>query len=366
MWCAAAGFALALLNTVPLLYGRSPAMHLHLASWVLAVVAAALAAPVGLARRYPWPVLGVLLTESLVLAGFRTWPWTIYLAADIMVCFIAATRSRRAGLTAAAVTLAAIAADGAVLDLLNGNHKIDGIGLMSLVIAWMAGNSARQWRDYHQALRAQASAQAVTAERLKIARELHDMIAHSIGIIAIQAGAGGLIADAEPARARAALTVIEDTSRQALAALRRMVGALRQAGDTPPGAAAAPGLADVTQLVAAAADAGVSAEVVWRGNQRPLPAEIELAAFRIVQESVTNVVRHAGTSGCQVSIEYRDDELAIEVVDDGRGCSQQQRSGYGIAGMRERVSLLDGHFTAGPRPGGGFRVAARLPVPPAV
>jgi len=204
------------------------------------------------------------------------------------------------------------------------------------------------------------------AERLRIARELHDIVAHSIGIIAIQAGAGSRVFDARPAEARDALAAIEATSRETLSGLRRMVTGLRRTEPGPgPGQAPldpAPGLADIERLAAMTLDAGVQVDVDWHGSREPLRADIDLSAFRIIQEAVTNVVRHAGTSQCHVSIGQQDGQLSIEVTDSGRGGSVTG-TGYGITGMRERAALLGGDFSAGPRPGGGFRVAARLPVP---
>jgi signal transduction histidine kinase len=234
-----------------------------------------------------------------------------------------------------------------------------------MVAAWMIGNSVRARRRYAEALRAQATMQAVTAERLRIARELHDMVAHSIGIIAIQAGVGSRVMDTQPTEARNALRAIEATSRDTLAGLRRVLGGLRPVPqDTEPGTAAldpTPGLADVDRLAATTSAAGVRVEVCWRGDRRPVPADIELSAYRVVQEAVTNVVRHAGTGRCRVSVEYRAEELHVEVTDDGHG-APVPGTGHGITGMRERVGLLHGKFSAGPRPEGGFRVSATLPL----
>ena len=234
------------------------------------------------------------------------------------------------------------------------------------IIAWLIGHSIRQAQARAELVRAQAAAQAAMAERLRIARELHDMVAHSIGIIAIQAGSGRRVFDARPDEARDALAAIEATSRETLSGLRRMVTGLRRAEPEPgPGQAPlgpAPGLADIDRLAATTRDAGVQVEVDWRGSREPLPADIDLSAFRIIQEAVTNVVRHAGTGQCQVLIDQQDGQLSIEVTDSGRGGSTAG-TGYGITGMRERAALLGGDFSAGPRPGGGFRVAARLPVP---
>jgi signal transduction histidine kinase len=234
------------------------------------------------------------------------------------------------------------------------------------IIAWLIGHSIRQAQARTELVRVQAATQAAMAERLRIARELHDMVAHSIGIIAIQAGAGRRVFDARPGEARDALAAIEATSRETLSGLRRMVTGLRRAEpgpgprQAPPGPA--PGLAGIERLAAMTLDAGVQVDVEWRGSREPLPADIDLSAFRIIQEAVTNVVRHAGTGQCQVLIDQQDGYLSIEVTDRGRG-GTVAGTGYGITGMRERAALLGGDFSAGPRPGGGFRVAARLPVP---
>ncbi|MDV9178790.1 ATP-binding protein, partial [Streptomyces sp. W16] len=139
---------------------------------------------------------------------------------------------------------------------------------------------------------------------------------------------------------------------------------LRAADSEVPVVAA--GLGDIDRLAATTTAAGVRVEVRRRGEPRQLPPDIDLSAFRIVQESVTNVVRHAGTRACRVTVDYRDDELALEVTDDGRGHETGTGTGFGLAGMRERVALLHGEFTAAPRPEGGFRVAVRLPAPATV
>ncbi|PYC68204.1 two-component sensor histidine kinase [Streptomyces tateyamensis] len=237
--------------------------------------------------------------------------------------------------------------------------------VLLFLVSWLSGNSARQNREHAAELRGQAAAQAVTAERLRIARELHDMVAHSIGIIAIQAGVGARVIERQPAEAASALRVIETTSRETLAGLRRMLGALRQA---EPGRSAAPldpspGLDGLAELVARTTTAGVRVELRRSGERRPLPAEIELSAYRIVQEALTNVVRHAGTDFCLVELDQRPDELALEIVDEGRGADPDRAGGYGLVGMRERVALLHGSLRAGNRPDGGFQVSARLPLP---
>ncbi|UKY54703.1 sensor histidine kinase [Streptomyces inhibens] len=292
-----------------------------------------------------------------------------YLAVDLVLGFIVATCTRRASIVAVAVsfTVQLLVIGG----FLHGdNLTVNGaIALLAMAASCMVGLLSRERREHAVALRSQEVAEAVTAERLRIARELHDMVAHSIGIIAIQAGVGSRVIQTQPAEAREALRAIEATSRETLSGLRRTLVALRQAD---LGAAASeqaplapsPGLADIERLAAATADAGVRVDVRRSGEQRSLPADIDLSVYRIVQEALTNVVRHAGTGRCRVAIDYGDEELSVEVVDDGRGATENGSAhGFGIVGMRERVGLLHGHLSAGPRPEGGFRVAARLPLP---
>ncbi|MEU6983442.1 sensor histidine kinase [Streptomyces sp. NPDC046324] len=292
-----------------------------------------------------------------------------YLAVDLVLGFVVATCARRASIVAVAVSFA-------VQLLVIGffahgdNLTVNGvIALLAMAASCIAGLLGRERREHAVALRAQEVAEAVTAERLRIARELHDMVAHSIGIIAIQAGVGSRVIETQPTEAREALRAIEATSRETLSGLRRTLVSLRQADRSATASkqsplAPAPGLADVGQLAAATADAGVQVEVRHSGNRRPLPADIDLSAYRIVQEALTNVVRHAGTGRCRVVIGYGDEELSVEVVDDGHGTTGNGSAhGFGIIGMRERVGLLGGDLSAGPRPEGGFRVAARLPLP---
>ena len=353
--------------------------------WGLPVLGCSLIASAFLLRRWPLTALTVLLGGSGASMGLQPRPTDAALAvlavlacaAGLEICYMAATRTRRVSVPGAAMAVGA----GLLVPLLGvvpstgslragvGGHAVPLVTIaVSLVtiIAWLIGNSIRQAQAQAELVRAQAAAQTAMAERLRIARELHDMVAHSIGVIAIQAGSGRSVFDARPGQARDALAAIEATSRDTLSGLRRMVTGLRRAEPGPgPGQAPlgpAPGLADIDRLAATARDAGVQVEVDWHGSREPLPADIDISAFRIIQEAVTNVVRHADTDQCQVSIGQQDGQLSIEVTDNGRG-GAVAGTGYGITGMRERAALLGGEFSAGPRPGGGFRVAARLPVP---
>ncbi|MFJ9523320.1 sensor histidine kinase [Kitasatospora sp. NPDC101801] len=322
-----------------------------------------------LLRRRPLAATTLLLTAAVVGTtplGAGEIPLPQYLAVDLALYFVAAGRPRRTSLTAAGLALGVLA--GYVSFRLAAGWAVgtstELTVALTVPIAWLLGNSVHQSRTYADRVRAQTEAQAITTERLRIARELHDMVAHSIGIIALQAGAAKRVIDSQPTAARDALGTIETTGRETLAGLRRMLGALRQgepAGPAPldPG----PGLADLDRLAATTTAAGVRVELRQLGEPHPLPPELDAAAYRIIQEAVTNVVKHAGTDSCTVTVEHRERELAVEVTDRGRGPGRRPDSGYGLLGMRERTALLHGDFTAGAHPDGGFRVTARLPIP---
>ena len=373
-WTGAAFYLL----VVGLLVGAAPRASgtVHGAGALLAVSLLA-----GVVRRMPLVALAMALFGSTAvvvgppssidesLAGSYQGQFVSYLAVDLVLGFIVATCARRASMVAVAVSVVVqllVIGFFAHGDSLAVNEVI---AVLAMAAACMAGLLSRERRGHAVALRAQEVAEAVTSERLRIARELHDMVAHSIGIIAIQAGVGSRVIRTQPAEAREALRAIEATSRETLSGLRRTLVSLRQAdrgattSEQSP-LAPSPGLADVEQLAAATAGAGVRVDVRRSGTQRAVPADIDLSAYRIVQEALTNVVRHAGTGRCRVAIDYGDEELSVEVVDDGRGATGNGSAhGFGIIGMRERVGLLGGRLTAGPRPEGGFRVAARLPLP---
>ena len=196
-------------------------------------------------------------------------------------------------------------------------------------------------------------------ERLAIARDLHDVVAHNISVINVQANTALHLMDRQPERAREALTAIHEVSRQALGELRSVLGVLRADGADPP-LVPSPGLGRLGELAAHTRTAGIAVTVEQEGVPRPVPAGVDAAAYRIVQEALTNTVRHSGGRAATVRLCYDPDALTIEVDDDGRAAAPQ-RSGNGVAGMTERARALGGTLDAGPRPGGGFRVLARLP-----
>jgi len=212
---------------------------------------------------------------------------------------------------------------------------------------------------------AEEARRRASEERLLIARELHDVLAHNISLINVQAGVALHLLDERPDQARPALTAIKDASKEALGELRSVLDVLRRSedGTTAPRAPTA-GLRDLPGLVERTRSAGLDVTLDVSGESRPVPAGVDLAAFRIVQEALTNVVRHAGTGGARVRLDYGDERLTVQVDDDGVGTPVPPRdgAGRGIAGMRERVQALNGTFEAGPRPGRGFRVRARFPI----
>ena len=202
-------------------------------------------------------------------------------------------------------------------------------------------------------------AAAVAGERARIARELHDVIAHSVSVMTVQAGAARLLLDEDPERARGPLLAVEETGRQALAEMRRLLGILR--GDEQPAALAPqPGVADIGSLVEQLGAAGLPVDVVVEGDAQELPPGIDLAAYRVVQEALTNALKHAGAARAEVSICYETTVLELSVTNDGR-VPRNGRGGHGLVGMRERVTLYGGEFEAGPRREGGYAVRAMLP-----
>jgi signal transduction histidine kinase len=326
----------------------------------------------------------------------------LLLPAAYVIHLVAAHYRRRTALTALAVALGLIVIEAAFGHSAQPGGQGAAVSLAFVVIvSWIVGYTVGQRRAYGAALRDQAASSAVTEERLRIARELHDVVAHSMTVIAVQAGYGKHVIDAQPAQAEEALGAIQATSREALTEMRRMLGVLRQSGPEPYGKTSesgadaavpslavmmtagsggereaaplgpAPGLADLDRLIERIANAGVKVELEVRGERPELAPGIDLAAFRIVQEALTNVVKHSGAPRCKVTVSYLEDELAVEITDGGRdspvpatagGAGAEPAGGHGLIGMRERVSLYGGLLAAGPLPEHGFGVTARLPL----
>jgi signal transduction histidine kinase len=212
--------------------------------------------------------------------------------------------------------------------------------------------------------RAKESRRAVADERLRIAQELHDVLGHSLGVIALQSGVGAHVIDVDPAEAKASLEAISRTSRSSLAEVRRILGALRTDADGegrgyhPP-----PGLDALEALAEQLTEAGLPVRVSVEGTPHQVPAALGLTGYRVAQEALTNVLRHAGPARAEVTVRYQDGRVTVQVDDDGHGVAAHDgvASGHGQLGMRERVAVWGGTLQAGPRPDGGYRVTATLP-----
>jgi signal transduction histidine kinase len=329
-------------------------------------------------RRWPARVLAVTLACGLAYAA-RTYPeGPSQLAIYPALWTVALTLPRRVAWVAATGTALAVA--GSEL-FQYGDTMFDGEPLYAAVTVFAAmwwGEAVRARRAYVAELRDRAeraerareeeARRRVDEERMRIARELHDVVSHTIGVISVQAGVAAHLLERRPDQAAASLAAIRQASDEALGELHAMLGVLRD-GDGGGGGAPlspAPGLGELDALVAQAAGAGVEVTVSLEGEPRRLPAAVDLAAYRVVQESLTNVVRHARASRAEITVTHRDGRVTVEVTDDGRagtpGNGDGGGSGQGILGMRERARTLGGSLEAGPRPGGGFRVLASLPV----
>jgi signal transduction histidine kinase len=247
---------------------------------------------------------------------------------------------------------------------LGGSSFVVGWALVVLVTAELIRMRGQRAAETART-RAEEERRQASEERLRMARELHDVLAHNISMINVQAGVALHLMDENPEQARTALAAIKEASKEALGEMRGVIGALRAQGETAPRAPTA-GLDRLDDLLARARSAGLEVSAEVTGERRPLHAGTDLAAFRIVQESLTNVTRHAGPGPvtARVRIAYGEHEIVVEVEDDGRGAPllDDRPGGAGIRGMRERAAALGGAFDAGPRPGGGFRVRARLPL----
>jgi signal transduction histidine kinase len=399
----------ALVSPTPLAVQRVPELLLF---------AAVIFVPVGFRRLRPVPAYGALI----VLAALSYEAISVQAAVAVLVpaayvlYTVTVTTARRTGVAALGLALALAVVFG-LLFREAGRSAGGGAAIpvaFALVLSWMIGYSVRQRRAYSDMIQQQAASSAVAEERLRIARELHDVVAHSMSVIAVQAGYGQYVIDNSPADAREALGAIQATSRDALEEMRRMLGVLRQqdaragqaaggglgaaatreaamtAGrlgpsDRPPDGPAdgppaplapEPGLGDLERLIQRTSGTGVCVTLEVAGEARPLPAGIGLSAYRIIQEALTNVVKHAGSDArCTVRVRYAAGAVGIAVTDDGGHALVPSSgirfvnpvdsggTGHGIIGMRERVNLCGGEFSAGPLPDGGFQVTAMLPLP---
>ena len=256
--------------------------------------------------------------------------------------------------------------------LIAGNPRQDTVpSWIFMGTVWLAGWAFRRQRSQSARLedraailereREQRARVAVAEERARIARELHDVVAHSVSVIVVQAQAAQRLIEGEQHDARRALGSIETSGRQALVELRRMLGILRRVGEEPS-LNPQPGLGQLSTLVEQFRESGLPVEVRIEGEAKPLPLGVDLSAYRIVQEALTNTLKHAGPARARVVVRYRGDEIDLEIIDDGARTGKGGDSGHGLIGMRERAALYGGVFASGKREGGGYFVRARLPL----
>ncbi|MDJ1131975.1 sensor histidine kinase [Streptomyces iconiensis] len=350
-------------------------------------IALSMCAVVALRRRAPEKMLLLATGTGVaqVIADVEPFPGNF---AFLVIIFTVASRHTRwASRFALAGSLLAPAIDqarwpGPQHDL---TGQIFGTLFMTLafVMAWVLGDSLRTRRAYYSQLEERATrlekereAQAkvaVAAERARIARELHDVVAHNVSVMVVQADGAAYVLDTAPDQTRMALETISGTGRQALAEMRRLLGVLRtgdggkrEGGEYVP----QPGVEQIADLVEQVRGTGLTVAFKVEGTPQPLPSSVELTAYRIVQEALTNSRKHGGPEvGATVLLRYEPDELRVYAEDDGRGAQRELYEdggtdglGHGLIGMRERVGMVGGALEAGPRPGGGFRIAAALPL----
>ncbi|TDV34514.1 sensor histidine kinase [Actinophytocola oryzae] len=337
--------------------------------WVSLLVATVITGPIALRRWMPLPALMASTAGAAFSVVSGVIPLVAFgapITAVALVLYLVASDTPRRRST---VSLAACVGMLVVVTL---GHRLLGSGVepwwdtlfgiafssLELLTAWTLGFATRERRRHAQESASRQAEQAVAEERLRIARELHDIVAHSMTVIAVKAGIGNHVAEQRPSEAHEALRVIEATSRGSLIEMRHLLGVLRSEVDgvefTPT-----PGPAGISTLVDRARSAGVTVSVKLDDTDG-LSEGIGLSVYRIVQEALTNVVRHAAPTRCGVTLSVRDDKVGIEVVNDGPRVEAGQ-GGHGVIGMRERVAVYGGTFSAGPRAEGGWRVSAVLP-----
>jgi signal transduction histidine kinase len=346
-------------------------------------LAIALAVPVIFRRSHPVAAFAAAAVIGGIQVLLNVRPTATDLVIVILLYTLAAYTPRRVSVTGLVICLLGSAV--AVARWMPGQLTVlDAIAVGSIlfagpsVIAWVFGDSMRYRRAYYTSLEdraarleAERDAQAqiaAAAERARIARELHDVVAHNVSVMVVQADGASYALDSDPDRARQALAAIASTGRQALMEMRRMLGVLRRADDgTEPERAPLPGIGQLGELLEQARATGLAVSFTVEGVPQPLPDGAALAAYRIVQESLTNTRKHGGPrAAAQVLLRYLEDALLLRVTDDGLGTTAaSDGAGHGLTGMRERVAVYGGWVQAGPRPAGGYQVTARLPfVPP--
>jgi signal transduction histidine kinase len=356
---------LALAVGVPTVAGLVSDPELEASPWLIGPLAALTALPLAVRRARPLAVF--VLTVAAWLAILSTGVDTFAPGVAVATYTLAAHCERRTALRAAVAALLVLAPAHAL-----SSGRLDAEAaiptLVGLAAAWVLGDNLRTRRAYYRELEEKAARlerereenerRAASEEQARIARELHDVIAHNVSVMVLQAAGGREVFDSDPSRAREALAAIESTGREALAELRRLLGVAAGSGAA---LAPQPGLSHVETLVEQVRASGLDAELEVADDGPHVPAGVELAAYRVIQEALTNTLRHAFAHRVWVFVRRHERALEVEILDDGVGVSTTRADGRGLVGMRERVALFGGELEAGPRRDGGFRVLARFP-----
>jgi signal transduction histidine kinase len=364
------GLGLGLLATVD---GQGRLDGPHGPLWLDVLATVAIVVPFFARRRFP---LGVPLAVGIavVFISFlddRLVPYNpvAFFAGCVVVFLFALLRDRRQAVAGLAATLG-VEAVVARNDPLGGIGDFIFVGLIFVVVWTIGFTLGRKFEEADQAkeraIRAEREREeraraAVAEERARIARELHDVVGHSVSVMTVQASGVRRLLRPDQEREREALLVVERTGREALAEMRRMVGVLRRP-EEGPALAPQPSLEHVGRLVEQTREAGLPVELRVEGEAVQLPVGVDLTAYRLVQEGLTNALKHARATRAEVIVNYSDGQVEVVVSDDGHGAESSDGSGHGLVGMRERVSVYGGELQAGPRPEGGYRLRARLPL----
>jgi signal transduction histidine kinase len=338
-------------------------------SWWLPILAALTALPLATRRRYPLVSLWLVLVASQVYFSHPGYDLNPVFASCVIAAYSATMYSRYRGLAVVSVviTAASLISDQS-RDAPARNPSF--ITIVLIATAGLAANAIHTWKQRAQTLEREQEAAtrlAVDSERARLARELHDIVGHNVSVMVVQAGAARKILDRAPEEAREALLAVEAGGRAAMAELRHVIGLLTidSDGDDPAATAdltPAPGLGQLPALTARVREAGVPVELTMTGPAAQLPVGVDLAAYRVVQEALTNAMKHAAGARVAVTIERGPDQVRVEVTDTGGARTAAPGGGRGLIGLRERLTVYGGTLTAGPRPTGGYRLTAVLPI----
>jgi len=364
---AADGLIATALTTVAVLLGREAVAQgwpaLDPLAWILVLLATL---PLALRTRAPVTVFAFVHAVGVLYISLGYWPVVITFGPMLAVYTVASVRPARTTAVCAAVMGAVWVYAGLVTDG-SSMASVLAQAVAYPLVFWWFGHIARRTAELTRQLRAEQAERArreVAEERVRIARELHDVVAHHMAVINVQAGLARFVFTTDAPTAREALDTIAGASGEALEELRRMLGLLRAEGVSGADGAPAPGLGQLAEMVDRVRAGGVPVDLRVTGEPRPLPPGVQLCLYRVVQEALTNVLKHAPGANAAVELAYRAGEMTVSVIDDGKGVDPDRkrgRGGHGLIGMRERAKLYGGTIVVGPRSEGGFGVHLTLP-----